>query len=178
MLTLEEFKKQQKNVTGPRKHKITKSWGVKHGFWYYRKNRSKDPKFVVTEGQYYKIIRRCNEEIRDEIIKGNSIILPKNMGTLELIKKPARVYFDDGKLKNTMPYDWDATLKLWYEDKDAYAERKLVRIPEREIFSVKYNRKTAYYTNSLFYDFATNREFKLLLKKAIKEGNVESFLLF
>lgn len=178
MESLEEFKKLTKKVSGPRKHKITKSWGVKNYFRYYRKNKPKDPKYRVDEGTYYKIIRMCNEKIRDLIIKGNPIVLPKNMGTLELIKNTRGPRLIDGKLHNNMPYDWNATLNLWYEDEEAFKNKVLLRIPETEVFSVKYTRRTAYYKNSLFYDFATNREFKLMLKKAIKEGNVESFILY
>lgn len=178
MESLEEFKKATKKVDKPRNHKITKSWGVKNYFRYYRKNRPKDPKYRLEEGDYYKIIRRCNELIRDHIIQSDIVILPKNMGTLELIKRPTRITIEDGKLKNSMPYDWNATLNLWYEDEEAFKNKTLLRIPEREVFSVKYSRTTAYYKNSLFYDFSTNREFKLMLKDAIKEGNVESFTLF
>lgn len=77
-----------------------------------------------------------------------------------------------------MPYDWNATLNLWYEDAEAYKNKTIIRIPETEVFSVKYSRRTAYYKNSLFYSFSTNREFKNMLKAAIKEGNVESFILY
>lgn len=178
MESLEEFKKRTKNVTGPRHHKIKKSWGVKNYFAYYRKNKPKDSKFILKEGDYYKIIRRCNELVRDHIISGDIVFLPLRMGTLELIKKPASVTIQDGKVVSNMPYDWNATLNLWYEDEEAYKNKTLLRIPEREIFSVKYNRAKAYFLNSLFYEFTTNREFKLMLKKEIKEGNVESFVMF
>ena len=177
-MDLEEFKKKTKKVSGPRKHRVTNSWGVKNYFRYYRKNRPKDKRFILEEGEFYKIVRLCNKEIRDILISGTPVVLPKNMGTLELIKKSRGAYFEDGKLKNNMPYDWNATLNLWYEDEEAYKNKTLLRIPETEVFSVRYNRRTAYYKNSLFYDFATNREFKLLLKEAVKEGKVESFILY
>lgn len=176
--SLEEFKKKAKNVSGHRKHRVTKSLGVKAGYTYYRKHKPEDKKYIISEGQYYKIIRLCNKAIRDAVIKGHSVMLPCRMGVIELIKKPAGVYFKDGKLVNTMPIDWDSTLELWHEDKDAYDKRQLVRLKERQVFTITYSRRNAFYKNSFFYSFNPNREFKLLLKAAVKEGNVDSFILY
>jgi len=42
------------------------------------------------------------------------------MGTLEVRKRPTRVAIVDGKLVTNLPIDWDATLKLWYEDEESF----------------------------------------------------------
>jgi hypothetical protein len=62
------------------------------------------------------------------------------MGTLEIRKKPARVSIVDGKLVTNLPIDWDATLKLWYEDKESFENKTLVRVESEEIFKVYYNK--------------------------------------
>ena len=46
--------------------------------------------------------------------------------------------YHNGKLINNMVIDWNATLKLWYEDKDAEKKKKLIKIPAKEIFIILY----------------------------------------
>ena len=74
-----------------------------------------------------------------------------------------------------MPIDWDRTLKLWYEDEEAYKNKTLIKIEEKEIYKIFYNRNLADYTNKSFYQFNFNRELKKKLKYNIKEGEVDAF---
>ena len=48
---------------------------------------------------------------------------------------------------------------------------------EKEIFKVHYNKSKADYTNKSFYQFNANRELKKALKRNIKDGKVDAFLL-
>ena len=99
------------------------------------------------------------------------------MGTIELRKISTYVNFKDGKLHSNLPIDWDRTLKLWCEDEEAYKSRTLIKMEEKEIFKVHYNKAKADYTNKSFYQFNANRELKKTLKRNIKEGRVDTFLL-
>ena len=69
------------------------------------------------------------------------------MGGLELRSNNTYVKFKNGKLKTNRMIDWNATLKLWYNDKEAKHKKQLVRLENKKIFSVFYNRGKAKFTN-------------------------------
>ena len=54
------------------------------------------------------------------------------MGRLEVRKFEPIIRFDDNKLTVRLPIDWDRTLKLWSEDEEAYKERTLIKMEEKE----------------------------------------------
>ena len=99
------------------------------------------------------------------------------MGSLEIRKRPTRVAIVDGKLVTNLPIDWDATLKLWYEDEEAFNNKTLVRIENEEVFKVYYNKKEANYNNKSFYEFKPNRDIQRSLTKHIRAGNLDAYLL-
>lgn len=99
------------------------------------------------------------------------------MGILELRKNKVKFEFRNNKVYTNLPIDWDRTIKLWCEDEESYKNRTLIKMEEKEIFRVLYNKSKANYKNQMFYQFKVNRELKRLLKNNIKEGNVDAFLL-
>ena len=99
------------------------------------------------------------------------------MGTLELRKKPSRIEIVDGELVTNLPIDWDATLKLWHEDKEAYDEKILVRYENEAIFKILYNKSTATYKNKSFYDFRPIRTIKKQISRLIKDNKLDAYLL-
>ena len=60
METLGEFKRRIKKVNQPREYKVRNSLGVYDGYKYYRKNKPDSKKYVLTESQYFAIIRKIN----------------------------------------------------------------------------------------------------------------------
>ena len=99
------------------------------------------------------------------------------MGEITLRKYPAKIVLNNGKIQTNLPIDWDATLHLWSEDKSAYNNRTLIRAEEREIFKVLYDKSKAIYNNKSFYSFEMNRDAKITLKKQLKEGLLDAFML-
>lgn len=81
-----EFINEIKKVHEPRVHKITNSYGVYDAFKYYRKNRPSYKKFVLSESQYFAIIRNINAKLGILLSQGESIKFPNRMGTLEIRK--------------------------------------------------------------------------------------------
>lgn len=171
-MTREELLK----VKGPRKHKITGSLGVYDAYKWIRRNKWFGKK-SITEHDFYSIIRAVNKEIANELLLGNKVILPNRMGTLEIRKSETSVKFINGELYNNLPIDWDKTLKLWCEDEEAFKSKTLVKIQEKEVFRVYYNKTKANYNNKSFYKFKVNRELKNRLKNNIKEGLIDAYLL-
>lgn len=166
----QEFRKNIRRAQESRNHKVTGSWGVYDAYKYYRKNKPKDKKYVLTESQYFSIIRRGNELLREELLLGRDFNFPCRMGRLTVKKYPAIITTEGKKIKTNLPIDWDTTLKLWYEDEECLKKKTLVRQRVPEIFRVIYDKGTALYNNKSFYQFSTNRELKLLLKDTIKNN--------
>lgn len=178
MESLEEFKRRIRKVNHPRKYKVNNSLGVYDAYKYYRKNKPKEKQFVLTESQYFSIIRRINLLLIEELLQGNEITLPYHMGKVELRKynKSIRIG-ENGEVFTNLPIDWNKTLELWYNDSDAYHNKTLVRMEENEIFKIYYNKASANYENKSFYEFIFNKDLKSRLKQKIKEGVIEAHLL-
>lgn len=175
-MAFEDFIKEVKKVNKERCHKVTNSCGSKDAFKYYRKIKPNDNKYVLTDCQYLHIIRTINNYLRELLIQGKDVNFPEKMGRLEVRKRIVRKEFKDGKLKITSPIDWNATLKLWYENPICKNKKQLVRQEVEEVFSVKYNVNKANYNNKTFYEFFTNRDIKLGLKKNIKLNKIDAFI--
>ena len=172
-----EFNKNIRKVHDTREHKVTRSLGVYDAYKYIRKNKWFNIGRPVTEEEFYKIIRMVNQGLAEELVRGAEIHLPERMGDLEIRKKPSRLSIVDGKLVTNLPIDWDATLKLWYEDEQSYQNKTLVKQDQKEIFRVIYNKTKAEYTNKSFYQFDLNRDIKRRLKQQIREGKLDAFAL-
>ena len=172
---MDEFRRKVLKVDGPRKHKVRNSWGIYDAYKYTRKNKWFDIGQPVTEHQFYSIIRKINNYLADLLLQGHDIELPCRMGTIEVRKYDASISIKDGKVRSNLPIDWDRTLKLWSEDEEAYKERTLIKMEEKEIFKVYYNRIKADYKNKSLYEFAVNRDLKRRLKQRIKSGNFDAF---
>lgn len=169
------FSKKIKKVKDSRNHKVKNSYGVYDGYKYYRKNKPKEKEYILTESQYFFIIRRFNELLGEALVNGEDIDLPCRLGRLELRKNNASISIKDGKLKTNLPTDWSKTLKLWHEDDSAFKNKVLIKMEEKEVFKVYYNRIKADYTNKSFYQFNINRNIKNKLKINIKEGSIDAF---
>lgn len=171
MENLIEFKRRIRRATEHHKHKIRNSLGVYDAYKWYRKNKPKDKKYILTESQYFAIIRQINNLLVTEIAKGNEVILPHRMGTIEIRKYEKSIKIgEDGEIRTNLPIDWDNTLKLWYEDEESYKNKTLLRLDEQEIYKIVWNKENVNFNNRSFYEFVFNRDLKLRLKHNIKEG--------
>jgi hypothetical protein len=165
------------NLKDNRVHKITSSLGVYDAYKYIRKNKWFNIGRPVTEHEFYSIVRRVNNYLAESLLLGHDIVLPCKMGRIELRKYDAKITVDGNKIKSNLPIDWDRTLKLWYEDEESYKNKTLVKVEEKEIFKVYYNRNLADYTNQVFYEFKPNRDLKRRLKQRIKDNKIDAFKL-
>ena len=173
-----DFKSAIQGLQNTRTHKITNSLGVYDAYKYIRKNKWFNIDRPLTEHEFYQIIRRINNYLAEGLINGNDIIFPNRMGKLELRKRNSLPIIDKkGNIKVTYAIDWDSTLKLWYDDEEAFNNKTLVKFPEKSIFRVKYNKSTANYENKSFMEFQVNRNIKTRLKQKIKNKEIDAFNL-
>lgn len=172
------FRESVLKVTGPRVHKVNNSFGVYDAYKYIRKNKWFNIGKPITEHQFYYIVRNINNLLADSIIEGHDVNLPCKMGKLEVRKRTASITYTNGKIKNNLPIDWDKTLKLWAEDEESYKKKTLIKMEEKEIFKINYNKITADYNNKSFYEFKANRDLKQRLKQRIKNNDFDAFKLW
>ena len=159
---------------GRRKFKVSGSWGIYDAYKLIRKHHWFDIGRPLTEKEFYDIVRQVNNKFADEIAKGTTITFPSKMGKLELRKEKRGVYFNEGKMKVTYPVDWQATLKLWFEDEEAREQKLLIRRNSKNVYKVYFNKYDATFNNKVFYDFTLNRFIKKKLKHNINNGLIDS----
>ena len=173
---MDTFRKEVLKVNKPRVHKIKNSFGVYDAYKWLRRNKWLDVGYI-SEHDYYAIIRTVNKALVDKFLITGSLKFPGRMGDLSLRKYPAIITLTNGKIKTNLPIDWDATLKLWAQDKEAYENKKLIRAEERELFKIFYDKSNAIYNNKSFYTLEPNRSIKVSLKKKLKKGLLDAFML-
>lgn len=173
---MNDFRREVLKVNKSRIHKIRNSLGVYDGYKWLRKNKWLDVG-PISEHDYYAIIRAVNKSLALNFLITGSIKFPNRMGELMLRKYPARIILNNGEVQTNLPIDWDATLNLWSKDKDSYNSKTLIRAEEREIFKVLYDKSKALYNNKSFYNFELNRDIKKALKKKLKNGLLDAFML-
>lgn len=175
MSNWEDFRKEVLNLNGTRKHRVNNSLGVYNSYKWIRKHKWLNIGRPLTEHEFYSIIRKVNNYLADELVEGNDITLPCNMGRLEIRKSKPKIKIENGSVKTDLPIDWDRTLKLWYEDEESFESKTLIKMEEKEIFKVYYNRLKCNFNNQSFYEFIVNRDIKKRLKQKIKEGAIDAF---
>lgn len=174
---MDNFRRKILKLNEPRVHKIRNSNGVYQAYKWIRKNKWLDIGRPLTEHEFYSIIRQVNNLLVESILSGKDIVLPHRLGTIELRKYETKIIIQNGKVITNLPIDWDRTLKLWTEDEEAYKKRTLVKMEEKEIFKVFYNKRTANFENKSFMQFEVNRDLKKRLKQKIKNKAIDAFKL-
>lgn len=173
-MELREFSSELRKTREPKLAKVRNSYGVYDAYKAIRKNKWFDIGRPLKEKEFYSIIRGVNDLLAEEIAKGNEVIFPSRMGKLELRKIKAGVSLVDGKLRNTYPINWEETIKLWFEDKEAKDKGVVLRNETDYIYHVKYNKFDATYENKCFYEFTLNRFIKIALKENINKGKIDT----
>lgn len=180
-MSTEDFKEFAKRIVSksPRKYKITNSWGTYDYYKYYRKNKPKQSKYVLSESQYFSIIRRINQELGDQLLRESILFLPLKFGRIEVRKLDVTPKIGkDGEMIYNKAIDWDKTLKLWYDDEEAYINKILLKQESKEIFRVLYNKTKAIYTHKSFYQFRLNDEIKHKISQRIRDGRFDAYNLY
>lgn len=154
--------------------KIRNSIGVYNIYKWMQKHRWYDIGHPVTEHDYYAIIRGVNDLLAQEIADGKVISFPSRMGRLVLRKWKCGAYLHKGKLKITYPIDWERTWELWYDDKEAFKSKTVLRREVPHIYYVHYEKRRAIYENKIFYDFTLNHFIKRKLKENINAGKIDT----
>ena len=174
-MAYEDFRKSILKLNDKRHHKIKGSLGVRDAFKRCRREKWYGSNLVVTEKDFYAIVRGVNDLIAEELLKGKDVKFPQKMGQLEVRKYDTYVKLIEGRVKTNRGVDWKATLKLWYEDEEAKENKTLVKVEDKEVFTIFYNRMIANYPNKTLCQFKANRELALAIRKAGSEGKIDAY---
>lgn len=174
--SFEEYTTSMRNNEGS-SWKYPKIIRLRQYFKYYRKHRPRKSRFVMTEVTFSSIINAVCAEIAEVILQGEIIQLPFRMGKLSLVSRDSCNYFDeDGKFHMTGAIDWPSTHKLWYEDPESRANKKLVRLETSTIYRVRYWKQTACYTNKSIISFSTCRTLKAEIRKRVQDNKLNCLI--
>lgn len=175
--SFEEFLKDLKKVSGPRKHRITKSSGMAAAFSFYRKNRPRDSDFVLSRKQFDAIISDMNLMVIERLLKDKSFSLPAGLGKIKISKSTTKTFIDeDGNLVCTKPVNAQETYKLWYEDEESFLNKTLVRHDVDEVFKITHGiLKTRVCKNMPYFKINFSRSIKTVVRDAINKDNFDTY---
>lgn len=173
---MDNFRREVLKIDKSRKHKIKNSLGTIDAYnWINTNNKWSNIGQRLNIHQFCILTRKINNLLANNLINGLDIKLPHRMGSLELRKCINKIDYDNGKVKENLPIDWDRTLKLWEEDKDAYNDKVLIKQEDLNVYRVIYKKTKCYYNNISFIKFSLNRHIKTSLKKQIKDNRIDAF---
>lgn len=158
------------------KHLITNSYGVYDAYKYYRKNKPKGKQYILSESQYFALIRGVNKLVVEEVLNKGVIKLPHRMGEIFLYKHDFKPYFKDGQLIINKPVNWKETLKLWQEDEESKELKRLIRHDDGFVYYMKLVKRNSNHRNKEYYTLKFNDYSKTEIKKRVEEGNLEAFI--
>lgn len=176
-MNLKEYKISFKKKHG--EHKFKNSGLFREASYDFVKKNGKGKFNTIKKAQteYSKILRAIHEAWIEDFTKGFDITFPQHMGKLVLRKNSAKPKIVNGKLKIRYKIDWDKTLELWYNDKEAEKNKTLIRMEVPEIYKISYMIDKYCSTNSRYLTFKPCREFKIKLKGAIQNNSLDTIYL-
>lgn len=154
------------------KPKVT---NIKLIFQEFRRNKFYG-KTIVTEQQFYAIIREVNQLLVEQLCQGLIIKIPYGLGSIESFKFNTTVKFKDGKLKVTRPVDWKETLKLWQSDENCYRNKTLIRREWKTLIKIEWNRLGCRCKNIKYFSFKPARSLVHKLNVLYRQGLIDTFI--
>lgn len=162
---------------GSKAYKISKCLGARDAWKWVRKNKWELlDKQQCSHTLYGAVVNEMNKILAEQLLEGHQIILPYQMGSLELVAKKERVSFKEGSLHTNYRTDWKKTLKYWYEDEEALREHKQIKRVQKYIYSIKYRKHSAKYKNQRHYMFRANRSLVRALGNKIENEKMNALI--
>ena len=143
---------------GSKPHKLSHSLGARDAWKWVRRNKWEATQHTpVNSSLYGAVISRVNQLLVEKLLEGHIIEFPYQMGILEFTASLAKLEYKDGEIKDNYRIDWKKTLEYWYEDAEAFKNRKLIKRVQHYICKIHYSKLKARYKNQKYYDLRLNR---------------------
>ena len=164
-----------------KKNKVKPGFGIRDYYNFYKK-RYESKRHSIEYKRYKNIMSDFNQLIIEEIVfKNYEFKLPYRLGILELRKLKPEVKIKNGKIINRNPIDIRSTMNLWEQDNSAKENKILIRYTNKHtngyIFFIKYYKSSAHYKNKSAYTFEIFRKVNNLITKAVKEYNIDTYII-
>lgn len=173
------YKEFLKNVQkqGSKPHTISHCLGARDAWKWVRKNKWSLLKGnACSSSTYGAVIDEVNKVLSEKLLEGHSIVLPHQMGILKLVAIHSKLSFKDGKLENNYRTDWKKTLEYWYEDEEAFREKKCIKRVQKLLYAIKYLKASARYKNQKYYQFRLNRSLVRALGNKIENEKLNALI--
>jgi hypothetical protein len=139
----------------------------------------KEDAYVPTYAEYSTVVNSFNKKVVDAMVyEAYEYLLPHRLGNLRVKKyKPAIRLDEDGNLKkHRLIPNWEATNKLWAENKEAAKEKKVIFYTNRHTEGYSYKWYFTNYRsnciNKSYYYFVPTRGNKRKLAGALKSEDL------
>jgi len=171
-----EFLKDIKKVNGQRVHKIRNSYGLPDYYKYFYSKYGKHLSKKIKYTEYSNFIKCVIGKFIEELFSSGTIAFPSGLGLLDIKATECGAKLDEkGNLVVTKLVDWDATLKLWYQDEESRKNKSVVKIDSNLIYRIRYLKQNTKVTNKKYICFRPNRVLKQRMSKLAKTGMVNYF---
>ena len=130
-------------------------------------------KTPVEEKQYLEIANGYMEFLIQKVLEGEEVTMPARLGTLFIqgVKKNLKFNKDGIPL---LPPNWAATKKLWDNNPDAKATKKIVYCLNEEtdgvVYKLHWSKNRVPIENKLYYNFILTRANKRAIHQQIVKG--------
>lgn len=141
---------------GSHQHKITHCYGVRDAYNWCSRNKWKHLN-KCSNTLYKNVITQVNKQLLELILDGHIIELPYGMGEFKMVSTKGKVYNDNGKIRNNYSIDWKSTLQYWHEDKEAFQEKSIIKMPQKYKSWITWGKAKSRIKNKCYYKFRANR---------------------
>lgn len=137
------------------------------------KRYSKEVKTLVEIKEFISIANGYMEFLMQKAVQGEEVTMPARLGTLFIqgVKKKLKFNKDGVPL---LPPNWSKTKKLWENNPDAKATKKIVYCLNEEtngvVYKLHWSKNRVPIENKLYYNFILTRANKRAIHKSIVEG--------
>lgn len=157
---------------GQSKKRFNNIFGSEKAFMQARKSQlTRILKPAISREEFYHVTRAVNSLIAERVAEGETIMLPKRVGKLYLVKlqtSPTRFAPTTKYTYNKI--DWKSTKDLWEKDPETKKEGIVLYFKNKNRYAVRFDSSTVGVKNKIFFQFLPARSFFKLIKKAIDAG--------
>lgn len=127
----------------------------------------------VEEKQYLDISHRYIQFLIQKVLEGEEVTLPARLGTLFIqgVKKSLKFNRDGIPL---LPPNWAATKRLWENNPEAKATKKIVYCLNEDtdgiVYKLHWSKNRVPIENKIYYNFILTRSNKRAIHQQIKQG--------
>lgn len=145
---------------------------IRTAYKAYKKTHHHSTRKFTLE-QYLKLMNGFSEFVMNEVLDGEKVYLPENMGVVQIIGKKVTPKITDEGIEN-LTVDWGKTHSLWKTCKECKEKEQKVYLFNEHSDGIRYrfmwSRMSMLLHTKFLYTYVPNRTSKKLLFEKIHSG--------